>query len=109
MHVVTRREALALRRERERLLAAELPLALESPAASPVERLLLRESSHDRLRALARLKPAERRALILFGQGYSYAEIIQITGWTYTKVNRALSEGRARLRVLDSSGALLRR
>ena len=41
-------------------------------------------------------------ALILQAQGYSYAEIQQLCGWTYTKVNRCLAEGRARLRQLGA-------
>ncbi len=45
---------------------------------------------------MARLKPAERRALSLTGLGYTYCEI---TGWTRTKVNRVLAEGRAALRA----------
>lgn len=49
-------------------------------------------------RQLARLKPAERRALALLALGYSYKEIVKITGWTYTKVNRCIREGRATLR-----------
>ena len=39
MHVVTRREALAVRRERERLLAAEVGEALPCCAPSPAERV----------------------------------------------------------------------
>jgi RNA polymerase sigma factor (sigma-70 family) len=54
--------------------------------------------------ALARLKRDERRALSLLALGYSYREIGELTGWTYTKVNRCLAEGRARLRELDSDG-----
>ena len=27
-------------------------------------------------------------------EGYSYAEIQELTGWTYTKVNRCMAEGR---------------
>jgi DNA-directed RNA polymerase specialized sigma24 family protein len=34
----------------------------------------------------------------LLGLGYSYREIMQITGWTYTKVNRCIRDGRTRLR-----------
>lgn len=49
-------------------------------------------------RRLAELKPAERRAIGLVAAGYSYREVGQITGWTKTKINRCLSEGRARLR-----------
>jgi RNA polymerase sigma factor (sigma-70 family) len=102
MHVVTRREALAVRRERERLLAAEIGEALPCGAPSPAERAERRERSRDRVRLLGRLKPDERRALVLKGQGFSYREICELTGWTYTKVNRCLAEGRARLRQLGA-------
>jgi RNA polymerase sigma factor (sigma-70 family) len=44
------------------------------------------------------LKPAEREALGLLALGYSYREICELTGWTYTKVNRCIREGRAALR-----------
>jgi sigma-70-like protein len=52
----------------------------------------------DRLRigaeALKQLKPQEIRALVLRAEGYSYKQIQEVTGWTYTKVNRCLTEGR---------------
>jgi RNA polymerase sigma factor (sigma-70 family) len=51
---------------------------------------------------LAELKPQERRALSLLALGYSYEEIGEITGWTYTKINRCIAEGRSRLRGLAS-------
>jgi hypothetical protein len=52
---------------------------------------------------MARLKPDERTALLLKAEGYSYREISERQGWTYTKVNRAISEGRQRfLRVFAS-------
>ena len=47
---------------------------------------------------LAALKPQERRAIALQAAGCSYAEIQAITGWTYTKVNRCIAEGREALR-----------
>lgn len=47
---------------------------------------------------LAALKAAERRTPVLIAAGYSYAEIGQITGFSYTKVNRCIAEGRAALR-----------
>jgi RNA polymerase sigma factor (sigma-70 family) len=103
MHVVTRREALALRRERERLLGAEVG-DVHASAPCPAERAERREDSRRRARLLARLKPDQRRALVLKGQGYSYREICELTGWTYTKVNRCLAEGRARLRQLGALG-----
>jgi RNA polymerase sigma factor (sigma-70 family) len=104
MHVVTRREALAVRRERERLLGARRPGASEDEGAphellacerpGPAERAERRERVAISAAALARLKPQERRALVLKAEGYSYAEIMEITGWTYTKVNRCMAEGR---------------
>jgi RNA polymerase sigma factor (sigma-70 family) len=48
--------------------------------------------------AMQGLKPREREALYLRGLGYSYQEIMQITGATYTAVNRRITEGRATLR-----------
>lgn len=47
---------------------------------------------------LAALKPAERRALSLIAAGFSYREVGQITGFSYTKTNRCATEGRAALR-----------
>jgi RNA polymerase sigma factor (sigma-70 family) len=49
--------------------------------------------------ALEALRPDERRALLCRMLGLSYAEIARQHGWTYTKVNRAVSEGRAALRA----------
>ena len=100
MHLVTRREALAVRRERERILGGEVPASLPSGVPCPAERAERMERAIARARALARLKPDEQRALVLFGSGHSYREICELTGWTYTKVNRCLAEGRARLRQL---------
>lgn len=50
------------------------------------------------------LKTDERTALVLLGLGYSYREIADSQGWTYTKVNRCVFEGRARLRELLRGG-----
>lgn len=47
---------------------------------------------------MKRLKPDQRRALSLLAYGYSYAEIGEITGFSQTKINRCLAEGRAALR-----------
>ncbi len=46
--------------------------------------------------ALRALKPDEARALLLKAEGLSYQEIGKQFGWTYTKVNRSITEGRAR-------------
>jgi RNA polymerase sigma factor (sigma-70 family) len=110
MHVVTRREALAVRRSRERLLATSGPehdrvelLACARP--DPAEQAERRERVEAAAQALAALKRDERLAIVLQAHGYSYAEIGELCGWTYTKVNRCLAEGRARLyRLAEASG-----
>jgi DNA-directed RNA polymerase specialized sigma24 family protein len=113
MVVVTRREALAVRRSRERDLLAAPPTGLDAAASGPLasiacdrpgpaERYERREQVHAAARALSNLKPAEHRAIVLQAAGYSYAEICELCGWTYTKLNRSLAEGRERLRRLDS-------
>lgn len=108
---VTKHEALAVRASREKLLGyqrlregAEDPIAL-IPAASdgPDEQVERREDVARSREALQALKPAELRALGLLAEGYSYAEIGQQTGWSQTKINRLLAEGRARFRALVSS------
>lgn len=110
---VTRHEALAVRRSRERLLGyrpREIadgvplePLALV-PAATdgPDEQAERREEIARSREALRTLKPAELRALGLLAEGYSYAEIAEITGFSHTKINRVLAEGRSRFRDLVS-------
>jgi len=102
MHVVTRREASAVRRQRSRLLGGADPAApgeeLPSDRPGPAEQVEGRERVAAAAGRLRRLKPQERRALALQAAGCSYAEIQAITGWTYTKVNRCLAEGRADLR-----------
>jgi RNA polymerase sigma factor (sigma-70 family) len=116
MHVVTRHEALAVRRERERSLGARLDTSVAVWAApepldgvlsdhpAPDEIAERREQTRTRLIALAALKPHERLAIVLFARGYSYAEIAARCGWTHTKVNRCLAEGRERLRALSAAG-----
>ena len=108
MQVVTRREALAVRRSRERLLAGSTTeddpmerLACDRPG--PADHAELRERIMAAARALGALKPDERLAIVLQALGYSYAEIGELCGWTYTKVNRSLAEGRARLHPLPGS------
>jgi DNA-directed RNA polymerase specialized sigma24 family protein len=48
--------------------------------------------------AFTNLKPQEQKALTLLAIGYSYKDIAALTGWTYTKVNRCITEGRKQLR-----------
>jgi RNA polymerase sigma factor (sigma-70 family) len=110
---VTKHEALAVRQGREKLLGrrgggadegASDPVAL-IPALgdSPAEQVERREAVARSREALQALKPAELRALSLLAEGYSYAEIGSITGFSPTKINRVLAEGRERFRSLVSS------
>lgn len=66
---------------------------------SDIELIELSEKTTQLRNAFLNLKPQERRALSLLAIGYSYHEIAQLTGWTYTKVNRCITEGRANLRT----------
>jgi RNA polymerase sigma factor (sigma-70 family) len=110
---VVKHEALAIRRNRERLLGTgplrdregedRDPVALiPSGEDGPAELLERREEVARSREALQALKPAELRALTLLAEGYSYAEIGEITGFSQTKVNRCLAEGRERFRKLVS-------
>lgn len=104
MKTVVKHEALAVRRHRERLLSSRTsetddPIArIAARGAGPSEQLESREQIARSREALQTLKPAELRALTLLAAGYSYAEIGEITGYTKTKINRCLAEGRERLR-----------
>jgi RNA polymerase sigma factor (sigma-70 family) len=112
---VIKHEALAVRRNRERLLGVAAspertgvprdPVALlPARGDAPDEQAERREDVARTREALQALKPAELRALTLLAQGYSYAEIGDITGFSLTKINRCLAEGRERFRsILFSS------
>ena len=71
---------------------------LADDSRRPEELAELHEGFAEARSRLVRLKPAEREALGLFAVGYSYREICELTGWTYTRVNRCIAEGRAALR-----------
>ena len=106
---VVKHEALAVRRERERILAgpaAAPPVdadedwvaLIPASADGPPERAERREAIARSREALRALKPQELRALTLLAEGYSYREIGEITGFSPTKINRCLAEGRERFR-----------
>jgi RNA polymerase sigma factor (sigma-70 family) len=108
---VVKHEALAVRRERERLLGGpaargggddEVDWIALIPAegAGPAEQAERREAVARSREALQTLKPQELRALSLLAEGYSYREIGEITGFSQTKINRCLAEGRERFRNL---------
>jgi RNA polymerase sigma factor (sigma-70 family) len=106
MKTVVKHEALAIRRYRERMLGVgedEMgdPIArIAASGAGPGERTERREQIARSREALQALKPAELRALTLLAAGYSYLEIGEMTGFSQTKVNRCLAEGRERFRRL---------
>jgi len=107
---VVKHEALAVRRDRERILSGpaarvredgeDWVALLPAPEAGPAEKVERREAVARGREALQALKPQELRALGLLAEGYSYAEIGEITGFSRTKVNRCLAEGRERFRRL---------
>ncbi len=113
MQTVTKHEALAVRRTRERNLGMPTPISRDDDfdwvQSIPSEKDGPADSAerHERIararEALKTLKPQELRALTLLAEGYSYVEICETTGWTYTKVNRCLAEGRQRFRAVFGS------
>ena len=100
--VVTKHEALAVRRVRERSLAGGLTGDPPTDEPGPAERAERSEQAAEAWRRLSSLKANERLAILLQAGGYSYAEICASCGWTYTKLNRCLAEGRAALRGRSS-------
>jgi RNA polymerase sigma factor (sigma-70 family) len=91
LRTVVKHEALAVRAGRLRLVgAAEVDLDREEAAhlVGAEERAADRELAERAAEALQRLKPQETRALLLKARGYSYREICEITGWTYTNYLR---------------------
>jgi RNA polymerase sigma factor (sigma-70 family) len=111
MTTVVKHEALKVRQSRERTIGgpggrgegegdwvALIPSGGDGPAAL-VER---REKVARSREALQALKPQELRALTLLAEGYSYEEIGAMTGFSQTRVNRCLAEGRERFRAMVS-------
>ncbi|MCA1698561.1 MAG: sigma-70 family RNA polymerase sigma factor [Actinobacteria bacterium] len=97
LHVVVKREAQAIRSSRKKLVSScDVDFDTHEARAlpTPEERLLSFDLISRSAEALQRLKPQELRALWLKAQGHSYNDIGAITGWSYTKVNRCLTEGR---------------
>jgi RNA polymerase sigma factor (sigma-70 family) len=64
----------------------------------PQEQVERAEDQAHLIELIEGLKPDERTALILLGLGCSYAEIATARGWSLTKVNRCVAEGREAVR-----------
>jgi DNA-directed RNA polymerase specialized sigma24 family protein len=75
----------------------------EPPADAPdvPDQVADRIQHAQRLTDLAAIKPQDRRTLYLKGLGYRYREIMELTGASYTAVNRRITEGRRALRKLE--------
>jgi RNA polymerase sigma factor (sigma-70 family) len=96
LKTVVKHEAFAIRKQRRRAELAgdsEVGGGFVPPTHEQAERF---ERLRVGIEAMSRLKPAEVRCLLLRAEGYSYKQICDETGWTYTKVNRCISEGRRR-------------
>jgi RNA polymerase sigma factor (sigma-70 family) len=101
MQTVTKHEALAVRRNRERTMGTpgssgrdedlDWVQLIPSEKCGPADEAERRELIGRAREALKALKPQELRALTLLAQGYSYAEIGEITGWTYTSTAMMLT------------------
>jgi RNA polymerase sigma factor (sigma-70 family) len=99
LHTVVKHEAWAVREQRSRYVGVDDELTLDAlddgrHVASVEERSERFEELTRAAEALGRLKPQEVTALVLKAQGLSYKEIAERQGWTYTKVNRCITEGR---------------
>jgi RNA polymerase sigma factor (sigma-70 family) len=99
LRVVVKHEAMAIRNGRlESVDRDEVDLDMSVPAGlREVDDAVAGGERVDRsVEALRALKPDEARALLLKAEGLSYQEIGRHFGWSYTKVNRSITEGRAR-------------
>jgi RNA polymerase sigma factor (sigma-70 family) len=105
LRTTVRNEALSIVRQRRRTVpggSADVLTGthLFTPQTAPCTDVRAEQLERLRLgsQALRLLKPQEIRALQLQAEGYSYKEIADITGWSATKVNRCISEGRQAFR-----------
>lgn len=97
VHTVVKHEAMAIRRTRQRDMAPDdidFDLHESEHASDPADALLRLDRVQRSAAALRQLKPQEVQALWLKASGHSYEEIGERQGWTRTKVNRCISEGR---------------
>jgi RNA polymerase sigma factor (sigma-70 family) len=99
LRVVVKHEAMAIRRARLDSVDRDdldLDTSVHTGLREVEEEVAGGERVDRSVEALRSLKPDEARALLLKAEGLSYQEIGRHFGWTYTKVNRSITEGRAR-------------
>ena len=90
---------MAIRRSRMESVAGDeldLDAFIPGPDRSVDEQIASGERVRRSAEALRALKPDEAKALMMKAHGLSYEEIGAQNGWSYTKVNRAVTEGRRR-------------
>ncbi len=112
MRTVCKHEAMRIRAARQRVLPHE-EMDFDARPSLDVgdadERMAGFERVSRAAEALQGCKSDEVRALLLKADGASYLEIAEELQWTYTKVNRCLTEGRrrflARFAEIDSGAA----
>jgi len=114
LKTVVKHEAISQRRKGARVLPTDHELLDRSLVAGPgaEERVERYEQLRRGAEAIGALKPQEARCLRLRAAGLSYTQIARETGYSPTKVNRCLTEGRAAFRDRVSnieSGAECRR
>jgi DNA-directed RNA polymerase specialized sigma24 family protein len=93
VHIVARHEAFALLKRSKREQPNDEICTLAGAAPNP-------GVARQALELTERLKPQQRLVLRLQMHGYSYEEMCEVTGQTYTWVNRHITEGRRALRQL---------
>src|SRR3954466_2737703 len=99
MRVVVKHEAMAIRRARQHSVArdeVDLDASVNVGLREVADQVAGGERVERSVEALRALKPDEAKALLLKAEGLSYQEIGRRFGWTYTKVNRSITEGRKR-------------
>lgn len=101
LKVVIRHEAMAIRKARQQIVSddeVDLDAQIAENQRSVEEQFESRERVGRSKEVIARLKRDEAQALMLKAEGHSYAEISKHFGWTYTKVNRCITQGRKQFR-----------
>jgi RNA polymerase sigma factor (sigma-70 family) len=99
LKVVIRHEAMAIRRARTESVSGgdlDLDAFVPAPERSVEDQIASGERVRRSAEALRALKADEAKALMMKAHGLSYEEIGERNGWSYTKVNRAITEGRRR-------------
>jgi len=99
--VTARHAALQHRQRADRTCSLDQPVAGQASRheliADPLQADV--DGRLDTIAGLRALKPDEARALAARMLGFSYREIADTFGWSYTKTNRCVTEGRAALRA----------